>query len=290
MKNEVVVLAVLLLGTIPLGFAKDGCALRASEPFGSTPLYKSGDGIGFSAPRLEVDADGAPDSYRVDGNGLSYTCDGVAALDANGRRITKKTDPLHWQQRCREAWAQATKTKDYSRIAIFGFLKDPATGQPLIQRQGDPLPGQAYLTTTTVSIPGVSGNVQRKWIDANLIPYVVLPSKFVSHYHVKPGALALVYRPKTDSLAFAVYGDGGNFGEGSVKLHRALSNDPMSVSGGVRRAKRKIPDKVEVVVFPSDVPRISGDAAAWNQAIQEEGNNVVSRLGGTAAMKACLKK
>ncbi|WP_158608215.1 glycoside hydrolase family 75 protein [Paraburkholderia sp. BL17N1] len=273
-----------------MSFGQDNCSLRASDRFGSTPLFDYGGGIAFTVPRFEVDADGAPDSYRVDGKGLSYTCDGITALDAKGRRINKKTDPVHWQERCRAAWAHATTTKDYSHIAIFGFLTDRTTGQPLVQKDGDPLPGVAYLTTTSVSIPGVSGNVQRKWLDANLIPYIVLPVNFVSRYRVKPGAIALVYRPKTDVLTFAVYGDGGDLGEGSVNLHQALKNDPIVVSDGVRRAKQKIPDKIVVVLFPSQAPRISAHAAAWNRAIEDEGNRLLTRLGGGATVKECLKK
>ncbi|MFM0654431.1 glycoside hydrolase family 75 protein [Paraburkholderia sediminicola] len=237
-----------------------------------------------------MDADGSPDSYRVDGNGLSYTCDGVVALDGQGRRISRKTDPEHWQLRCREAWQSATSTGDYSKVAIFGFLTEPSTGRPIIQTDGDPLPGKAYITTTTVSVPGAPPNTQRHWINASEIPYVVLPSDFVRRVHVKPGALAIVYRPKTDSLAYAVYGDGGDFGEGSIKLHMALQNNPIVVVQGIRRAKQGISDEVITAIFPAQPAKISSDAAAWNKAITDEGEQTVARLGGPAAVKRCLNK
>src|SRR6185295_20156995 len=77
----------------------------------------------FSSPHLNVDADGAPNAYRLDGKGLSYTCDGVVALE-NGKRVTPKSDPVNWQAKCNVAWKKARETNDYSGVAIFGFATD----------------------------------------------------------------------------------------------------------------------------------------------------------------------
>ena len=255
-----------------------------------TGTWQYGEATVFSTSGLAVDADGAPNSYRVDGNGLSYTCDGVVALDEHGKRINKKNDPVHWQQRCKDAWKTATATGNYSKVAIFGFLTDPANGQPLVQKPGDPLPGDAYLTTTSVEILSAPKNTQRHWVDATQIPYVVLPSGFVRHFHVKPGALAIVYRPKTNSLMYAVYGDEGDFGEGSIKLHLSLQNNPMVFTGGVQRAKRGISDEVIMAIFPAQETQISSDSVAWNQAIVRQGEQAVAKLGGPAAVKQCLSK
>jgi hypothetical protein len=61
---------------------------------GQIMLWRSGNAIGSLSPRLAVGADGAPNSYRVYGNGLSDTCDGVVAL-VDGRRVTPETDGQH---------------------------------------------------------------------------------------------------------------------------------------------------------------------------------------------------
>src|SRR4051812_27657769 len=71
--------------------------LVAATPTGAATLNC------VSTPGLAVDADGAPDSYRVDGKGLSFTCDGVFAL-VNGVVHTQKNDPQHWQALCTQHW------------------------------------------------------------------------------------------------------------------------------------------------------------------------------------------
>ena len=73
---------------------------------------------------LEVDADGAPDSYRVDGKGLSYTCDGVFAV-VNGVAQTQNNNRESWQRLCRQHWADAVQTGNYSRVKVVGFQMGP---------------------------------------------------------------------------------------------------------------------------------------------------------------------
>jgi internalin A len=60
--------------------------------------------IVFSTEGLEVDANGAPNSYLLDRNGLSPTCDGVVAV-VNGREVDPQTNG--WLQMCESAWAHA---------------------------------------------------------------------------------------------------------------------------------------------------------------------------------------
>jgi hypothetical protein len=115
-----------------------------------------------------------PDSYLVDAKGLSDTCDGAAAI-VNGQRVTRKTDPEHWFILCRKAWIEAQSSGDFSQVAIFGFLKDKQN-RPAVQSAGDPLPGKAYITTTTLTVPEMRTGTQRHWADATKIPYVVLPT------------------------------------------------------------------------------------------------------------------
>jgi len=138
-----------------------------------------------------VDADGAPNSYLLDGKGLSYTCDGVVAVE-NGKRVTPTPNPSDWQQTCNAAWARAKATNDYQGVAIFGF-QTAADNRPLIQGGGDPLPGKGYISATSVSIPGAPEGTQRRYVDASRIPYIVVPSSFVSKYKVKPRTLAVVW-------------------------------------------------------------------------------------------------
>ncbi|QNA89278.1 hypothetical protein G4G28_13855 [Massilia sp. Dwa41.01b] len=241
----------------------------------------------FKRAPYNVDADGAPNSYLVDGKGLSFTCDGVVAFE-NGKRVTSKTDKKHWQAKCQAAWKKARASGDYGGVRIFGFETGPHN-VPLIQKAGDPLPGKAYISATSIGIPGQPAGTQRRYVDATRIPYIVLPQDFIEQHAIKPGTLAVVYRPATGRHAFAVYADGGGLGEGSIKLHQDLGSDPIVMRDGVARAKARIEDPVLTAVFPAAVSRREADAAAWHERIQKEGAAALDAFGGIAQLQACAK-
>jgi len=262
------------------------CPRKLVLDYKGVQVWRSGPAIGFARSGLAVDADGAPNSYRVDGDGLSYTCDGVAAI-RNGVALT----PPHvgWQKACVEAWTIAQQTKDYSKVSIFGFKHD--CSGPCIQKQGDPLPGQAYITTTSLSVPGTSPNTQRHYVNASEIPYIVLPGRMARQLKINYGDVAAVYRPKTDTVAYGVYADAGPaLGEGSVKLHQDLKSDPIRPDhDGVKRAKAGIEDRIVTVVFPGKRPRASKDTAAWYKQIREIGSQSLREWGGEDMLRVCAK-
>lgn len=237
----------------------------------------------FKSAILNVDADGAPNAYRIDGKGLSYTCDGVVAFE-NGHRVTSDTDKDHWQQKCQAAWAKAKATGDYSGVAIFGFLFDKEKGL-VKQGEGDPLPDVAYVSITSMSIPGASSTSQRQYVDATLIPYVVLPKAYAARHRIQYGTLALVFRPKTNAYAFAVFADKGKFGEASIKLHENLGSKPIVKRFGVSRAKRQIEDTTLTVLFPNRVVPPDTDQSKWNLAIEAAGAEEFQALGGLQGLQ-----
>jgi hypothetical protein len=282
------VAATLFCGSVAQ--AAPNCDRRTIQGAFGAPVWQAGDAVGFSTPKLEVDADGAPDSYRVDGNGLSYTCDGVNAI-VGGRRISHKNDPQNWQRLCNEHWREALRTGDFSKVAIFGFATD-ARGQPIVQGPGDPLPGQAYLTTTSMTVPGTPDGTQRHYVDANAIPYVVLSGSLVSRFSIKPGDLVAVYRPgahagSSGRVAFGIYADCCSLGEASVRMHQDLGNDPIVLRSDVRRAKRGLGERTVTVIFPGRKPEASADLAAWYQSIQTTGAEALRAWGGVERLRAC---
>lgn len=241
----------------------------------------------FLSSGLAVDADGAPNSYLANGKGLSYTCDGALAI-VDGKRVTPKTDPAHWNAICNRAWTDAQASGDYSHLAIFGFLSDK--NGPMLQKEGDPLPGTAYITTTTLTISQAPAGTQRHWVDATRIPYIVLTPAFTKANHVKPGDLAVVYRPKTSSIAYAVFADSGpDLGEASVKLHQDLGSNPIVVQQGVSRAKRGLADSVLTLVFPGKNIPAQLDSDAWSAAIKQQGENALKAWGGASRLQACAE-
>jgi Fungal chitosanase of glycosyl hydrolase group 75 len=276
-----------LIGTTCTVFGSpgEGCG---TPPVVANQPWRIDEAVAFKTRGLAVDADGAPNSYLVDGNGLSDTCDGVVAI-VDGQRITNKNDPQHWYSICKKAWVAAVASGDFSHVSIFGFLTD-SQHRPVVQSSGDPLPGKAYVTTTTLTIPNTPDRVQRHWVDAVKVPYIVLPTgPFRKNYGVNPGDIAIVYRPKTSAMATAVFGDCCGLGEASIKLHRDLGNEPITNRHGVARANRGIDDVVFTLVFPRvNVPG-SLDAEAWNQSIRASGNAALEKWGGKNRLKACAE-
>lgn len=260
-------------------------AQACTNPPATGKVWTHKEAVLFKSPVLNIDADGAPNSYLLDGNGLSYVCDGVVAIE-NGKRITPKSNPNDWQKKCHAAWLNARATQDYSGVAIFGFQTD-RKNVPLIQSEGDPLPGKAYISATSVVIPGAPEGTQRRYVDATKIPYIVLPASFVTRYKIKPGTLAAVYRKKTGLHAFAVFADGGALGEASVKLHQDLGSKPIQKIRGVERAKSRIEDMTLIAVFPNHVASPEADASVWNAKIKEKGAIALDTFGGIDALKAC---
>jgi hypothetical protein len=281
--RELLKLTLLALTAVPPPILAQNCG----NPPGPGVPWTVGDAVLFASSKLNVDADGAPNSYLLDGKGLSYTCDGVVALE-NGKRITPKSNPADWQQKCNAAWALARERSDYGGVAIFGFQTD-SNNRPLVQAEGDPLPGKAYISSTSVRIPGMPDGTQRRYVDALKIPYLVLPSSFTSKYKVKPGSVAVVYRKKTDAHAFAVFADSGDLGEASVKLHQDLGSKPIVQIAGVDRAKSRIEDAVLVAVFPGNIAPPMADAVAWTARIKQEGEAALQSFGGIERIRACAK-
>lgn len=241
------------------------------------------DALLYATKVLKIDADGAPNSCRVDGKGLSNTCDGVLAIE-NGKSVGPRQ--LGWEDKCHAAWAKASPTQNYSQVDIFGFAHPG--GLPQIQGEGDPLPGQAYVSTTSVNVPGAKPGTQRSYIDATEIPYIVLPGGGWYRQHVADGAIAAVYRPKTGKFTFAVFGDtGGALDEASVRLHEDLGGTPIVMDHGVPRASDNIDDPVIIILFPAQVSSPRQDAASWRVDIALKGAAAFDKWGGLARLRQC---
>jgi hypothetical protein len=245
-----------------------------------------GGAIVFTTQGLAVDADGAPNSYLVDGKGLSPTCDGVVGI-VQGHAVNPPAQG--WLKICQDAWAHAQQTGDYSGVKIFGFLQDPSTKVPVVQQSGDPLPGRAYVSTTSLAIPGSPETTQRHWVDAVKVPYFVMPGKFSAHYGVKLGDVAVLYAKSTGKTAFAVFADQGPaLGEASVATHIALGNNPISKIKGVDRAESGMGSNIVTAVFPGQHATPNADPAVWIQQINATAAAAFDQWGGFDRLKSCL--
>jgi hypothetical protein len=241
-----------------------------------------------TTPHLAVDADGAPDSYRVDGNGLSYTCDGVFAV-VGGVPQTNRNNARNWQPLCRQYWAEAVRSGNYSKVKVVGFLM--GRNGPVVQGEGDPLPGQAYVTTTSLTIPGTPDQSQRHYVNAREIPFLVISNAYARRFGLREGDVLAVYRPRNGALAYAVYGDCCTLGEGSLRLHQDLGNDPYMVKpGGTIRAKREIEDPIWFAALTGTHTSPSISSLAWRNEIRDKGTASFNRMGGLAALNECISR
>lgn len=154
----------------------------------------------FYQAGLSVDADGSPRAYHPNGtSGLDDLCNAGT--------------PGHW-------WALVTHNGEPS-------------GNPIIQKPNDPAPG-FYVSTTALEIASFDRKDPRRYVNAEAINYIVLPSGL--NLNANLGDYAVVLRPETGAVGYAVYADVGptsKIGEGSVALANALGIPSNAKTGGV---------------------------------------------------------
>jgi hypothetical protein len=197
------------------------------------------------ASQMQVNTDGAPDSYHPDDIGITHICNGVSI----GRSCT-------WKASCLPEFRQAKAEhfKGSTKICFFAMATD-AQGVPIIQGDADPKPGY-FVSTTALHQPGENIRAPQAQLDSNTVPFAVIPGNWQTSGNPGPklGDFGVAYRRSNGKSAFFVVGDTGprnKLGEGSVALHQALGNDPFVMRYGVRRARKNIGGRdVVYLLFP----------------------------------------
>ena len=159
--------------------------------------------------RMTICADGAPKCYHPKG------CPPALDYTANGGR------PGNW-------WGIATDTGKPS-------------GKPLVQEAGEPAPG-FFVSMTALGDPTVPYGKQKRYVDADSIPYVVLPgggqvSQFTGSVPLRLGDFAMVFNTRNQTLAAAFCAEIGpknQLGEGSIELARRLGIPEFPTNGGIQ--------------------------------------------------------
>jgi len=87
-----------------------------------------------------------------------------------------------------------------------------------------------------------------KSVDANAIPYVVLPRNSFGHWGIRLGDIAMVlHNGRMSPAIFADHGPEGKLGEGSIELHRRLGHE--TIHNG-KLINHGITGRVLTFVFP----------------------------------------
>ena len=162
------------------------------------PIYRTdGDPVAFVYKAgFAIDADGSPNCYGPDNDGLDWT--------ANG----------------------GTPGGDWWGGPVDG------EGNPCTQKIYDPTPGYFVSGTALINSAYPEASPYR-YTDSESIPFIVLPGQHGNG--AKLGDVALVYNEKTGDNCYAVYADIGpssKLGEGSIRLAQALGLDANPKSGG----------------------------------------------------------
>ena len=150
---------------------------------------------------MAIDADGHPFAYHPENTGLDD--------------LQHAGYPGNW-------WGIATHDTSTS-------------GEPIIQKGSDPAPGY-FVTTTSMTDERYLNDDPRRYIDAAVVPYFVLPDKFKPSINL--GDIAWIFNRENRLSSFAVFADTGpDVGEGSIYLAGKLGidNDPRygGISSGV---------------------------------------------------------
>ena len=161
-------------------------------------------GVVYWTSGLEIDADGSPRAYHPNS---ALGLDWLANAGSDG----------HW----------------YGIATANGL----SSGQPIIQGVDDPAPG-FYVSTTSLYDPSRAWDDPRRYVDAEAIPYIVLPQGPRGGAAV--GDFALVINQTNGKQVGAIAADIGprnEIGEGSIALADALGipSDPRigGATGGI---------------------------------------------------------
>ncbi|BCM89764.1 hypothetical protein IAD21_01611 [Abditibacteriota bacterium] len=96
---------------------------------------------------------------------------------------------------------------------------------------------------------------QRQYVDAENVPYIVLPLRFYKDMGIQLGDVAAVIWQ--GRLVYAIFADEGPkdlIGEGSIALTEALGFDPWEMRDGRLQIVNGIEDHVLMFVFPRSAP------------------------------------
>jgi hypothetical protein len=182
------------------------------EDFTST-IQEDSDGRVFFTADGDIDADGAngqngaPAAYKADDTGTELLGNGGMAI--RGGKVI-----------CKENWAHD--------IVILGPDNEPKI-----------FPGGIIASMTWYRVPGKSANDPTAYVDAETVPYIVVPPLIIQGTAgIVRGCKARVTRGgKSVDCVVADKGPANKIGELSIAAARAIGLDPSPRHGGTEKAE-----------------------------------------------------
>ena len=165
------------------------------QPFHGVPVAQlPGTRAFFFVSGMTIDADGAPNAYHPNDDGL----DEVANAGQPGR----------WN----------------------GIVADQ-NGTPLLQQKDDPFPGY-YISCTALYDRTKKSTDPTTYVDSSTIPYVALPKELADREGMRLGDFGFIMNLNNRRWSYAIYADIGTVGEGSIALADALGISSDARQGG----------------------------------------------------------
>lgn len=262
---------------------------------------------------MRVDSDGSPFAYHPLNLGTTHLCNGLDPV-IDGKRVSdkKRGSPCFTavENAMQAKWDPASSPEFF----IYGFVA-PTTGpkwggasggKPIpVQSANDPAPG-FFISTTAGQVPGAATlRESQRYLNADAIPYVVVPKNLVTGGSLRRGGLAWVWNTAKGHTAPAVMGDVQlAFGEGSVALAQLVESgqlSPLSIAmlngtGPVPPPYLRTNGKVKVSLNPKG-PLVfvyfdGAPAPALRDYLPETlgaaVDRVLARFGGAEGLKQCL--
>jgi hypothetical protein len=160
-------------------------------------------------------------------------------------------------------------TLEAGQLVFQSELQLDTDGWPKAKDEGDP---DAQLTTSLQYL-------DKSFVNANEVPYFVLPGGWYAQFGIKVGDLAaVVYKGK---LAYAVFADVGpktKLGEGSLELLRQLGEERLRPNGRVINSGTS--GGVTTIVFPRSAAAPYQNQATLLKFIQTRGPILFMQIGG----------
>jgi hypothetical protein len=162
----------------------------------------------------------------------------------------------------------------------FGVVTDNGRpdGLPVVQKSDDPAPG-FYVSATALEDPAFSRTDPRRYMDAESIPYIVLPGGLGAGAGL--GDYAAIINRRTEDLSYAICGDIGphrKIGEASIAAAKAVGVPSSARVGGI---SAKI---IFYLVFAG-----SGDHRPKTlEQINSTSEKLFAKWGGLERVKQCF--
>jgi hypothetical protein len=225
---------------------EDLCGDKLMTTIENFNVFVHSSGVIFYKAKFAIDADGSPRAYGPNDTGLD--------INENAKNDGK--------------WV--------------GVVTDSG-GKPIIQKQGDPYPG-LYVSQTSMYDTRFANTDPRCYVDAEKIPYIVLPMALITLSKANIGDMAYVFNPSTKKGSYAIVADEGPeglLGEGSIYLAKVLGIANISPRDGGLEG-----EAIQYIVFPRS--GLGNGKHRTIAEIEQVGQLKMQKLGGETTILKCF--